>query len=232
MKLSLIAVCLISALLITESQAQFGLGFGRFGGLGFGGLGFGRFGGFGPFGFRRFGLFGGFGGFPIPVPVPVPVPAPIPVGGPFIGKRSADFEREWNETSINANRTICTYLSAKSNFTCQGAFQLDCLVEERFFDLKNVTLRHFGLSVEPELRGDKPVEKYRIVQRKSVDAWKHFEISHNNKQVPLYFYESESLKEHGFLFRDAKCWKHFEELVAKTHRDDIRLNLVIDSSRQ
>jgi len=219
MKLILVAF-LLGALAVQDSEAFFR------GGLRGGMFGRGMWGG----GMWGGGMWGG--GLWNPWWGPRIIPVPV-MGAPFIGKRSAETPLEteftFNHTHHNHSNPNATYcrITKDFNFTCHGLHKFDCEVTPRFEGLNELTLRTHGLTFVPEEIKEGSVKKFQIVTR--VPESNKFGLlkGQDQKDLKLWIFASEEVKEVGYFVKDAECWDNFQTMINESTPKNIRLALAI-----
>jgi len=175
-------------------------------GLGPGGLGgFGLFGGlgglFGPLGLRGFGF--------------------NPLWRNPIGRRSVD--------STTQNRTTCSYAPTESIIRCVGAEHIECPVEARLEEIRNITVRLPILNMIPEIiktKEGKEADILRLVSRTTGSRWTLIHPK-TNEEVLMSIYSSPAIAEPGFFVKDTKCMDRIGSLVSPTGVEGARFSLVV-----
>jgi len=181
--------------------AGLGLGFGGLGlGLGLGGLGL-----LGPLGLRGFGF--------------------NPLWRNPFGRRSVE------ETPVsNQNRTTCSYARNESLIRCVGGIEtIECPVEARLEEIRNITLRLPVLNMIPEIIKTKEAKEADILRLVSRTNGSRFTLIHpkTNGEVLLSIYSSPAIAEPGFLVKDVKCMDRIGSLVSPSGVEGARFSLII-----
>lgn len=222
MKFNLAVVCLVGALMVANTNAQFGFfpGFGMPGlGLPFFPASFGRV--FPPFmPHMRPGLL--FRGRMLT----------LGMGMPGIGKRDVDqvVEAEDNSTVIVAkqNRTVCNISTAFKVLSCKGLKEEEtfkCPVVAELGPVEKLRLRLADLTVKVDDSNIKePV--LRLVAKKSKGKFT-FVHPNSHQEEMLVVRHVEDVKQPGFLIRNAKCFEKFLTLV-KNVPEKLRVSLSLN----
>jgi len=164
-------------------------------GLPFGGLGLGL--GF-PF-FPRFG-FGGFG-----------------FGLGFRGLRRFGRAAEAQAEIAAVNRTVCRFEEPRSFIRCEGGHNLECEVEARFDEIRNLTVKLPSLRMFPDfvkVAGQKDIPIVRLISRVVGDAT--FIRPRDAKHITLSVYADKTVNEPGFFIKDARCFERVENVFEQS----------------
>lgn len=221
MKLNLALVCVVGALMVANTNAQFGL----FPGLGLPGLGL--------------PMFPGFFGRVFPPFMPHMRPGllfrgrmlTLGMGLPGIGKRDVDqvIAEEDNSTSTivaHHNRTLCNISSTTKVLSCKGLKEeetFECPVVPELGLVEKLRLRLADLIVKVDV--DSHV--LRLVTRKSNGKFTFVHPRSHEEEV-LVVRHVEDAKQPGFLIRDEKCFEKFSTLVKDVPTERFRLVLSVN----
>lgn len=231
MKFTLAFVCIVGAVLVANTNAQFspfmpGFGLG-FPGMPFFPATFGRV--FAPYmPHMRPGLL--FRGRMLT----------LGMGLPGIGKRDVDSQIDNSTTTIVAdnstavvhhvNRTLCTISTATKSIVCKGLkveHTFECPVVPKLTGiLETLRLRLADLIVKIDESSSK-VELLKLVTRKSQGKFTFVHPTTHKEEV-LVVRHSKDIKTPGFWVEDAKCFQKVVRLVKDVQPEKFRLILNIN----
>lgn len=223
MKFSLALVCIVGAVMVANTNAQFSPFLPGFG-LGFPGL---------PFFPATFGRV-----FPPFMPHMRPGllfrgrMLTLGMGLPGIGKRDVDqvIEAEDNSTVVvsHHNRTLCTISTATKVLSCKGLKveePIECPVVPELGLVEKLRLRLADLIVKVDVTSDK-VEVLKLVSRKSQGKFTFVHPRTHHEEI-LVVRQVEDV-EPGFLIKDVKCFERFVTLVKNVQPEKFRLVLSVN----
>jgi len=179
----------------------------------------------------------GFPGVPVfphlgPLPLPGPGVGPV-VAAPAVAPASSASHRKsrsaFNESSSNQNRSLCSYAPTESLIRCIGGEQIECSVEGRLEEIRNVTVRLPVLTMIPETIRTSEGKETGILRLFSGVVGLNSTLVHPNSNRPilLSIYSSPVVVLPGLFVRDARCMHRIESLVSRVGVEGARFSLIV-----
>jgi DNA mismatch repair ATPase MutL len=154
----------------------------------------------------------------------------LPGLGFGFGKRSVE-SVERNSTDVNRqNRTICSWLSSSSLIRCVCEETVECGVEARLDEIRNVTVKLPELSIisqNVKTTENREAGVLRLVSR-VFGSMRNWTLVHpiTEKEVLLSIYSSPAVNEPGFFVKDLKCFDRIDSIVRSIENRRVRFSLV------
>jgi len=170
---------------------------------------------------------------PLPLPGVGPAVAAPAAAAPAAAPASSANHRKsrsaLNESSSNQNRSLCSYAPAESLIRCIGGEQIECSVEGRLEEIRNITLRLPVLSMIPETIRTSEGKEAGILRLFSGISGLNSTLVHPNSNRPilLSIYSSPVIVLPGLFVRDARCMNRIESLVSRVGVEGARFSLVV-----